>query len=124
MTIDTGSALLAQIEHAFWRTAQLDGECTVVCLLVSNLYELAESAGPGLEHQILVTMSARIRRAAGFRCVVGLYHPRCFVVVLSTKKLNNEALDALTRLNGAPRRVVTCEHSQVVMYGKDQMRVR
>lgn len=33
-------------------------------------------------------------------------------------------LDALTRLNGAPRRVVTCEHSQVVIYGKDQMRVR
>lgn len=80
--LPTGSALLAQVEHTFWRTALLGGKCTVVCLYVSNLYELADSAGPGVEPQILVTLAARIRRAAGFRCVVGLYHPRCFVVVM------------------------------------------
>jgi hypothetical protein len=31
-------------------------------------------------------MAARIRRTAGFRCVVGLYHPRCFVMVISADK--------------------------------------
>ena len=84
--LSTGSALLSEVEHVFWRTARQQGECTVVCLYVSNLYALSESVGRGAEHQILVTLAARIRRAAGFRCVVGLYHPRCFVVVLSTDK--------------------------------------
>jgi GGDEF domain-containing protein len=82
----TGSGLLAEVEHVFWRSGRRQGECTVVCLYLGNLYELAESAGRGVEQQIQLTLAARIRRAAGFRCVVGLYQPRCFVVVLSTDK--------------------------------------
>lgn len=81
--LSTGSALIADVEHALWRAARLECETAVLCLYVSNLYELTEPAGPGAEHQILSTVAARIRRAAGFRCVVGLYHPRCFVVVLT-----------------------------------------
>lgn len=96
----TGSALLAEVEHVFWRTARQQGECTVVCLYVSNLYELAESAGRGAEHQILVTLAARIRRAAGFRCVLGLYHPRCFVVVLSTDKYAAPVSETVDYLRG------------------------
>jgi len=84
--LPTGSTLLTKVEHAFWRTARFHGECTVVCLYLRNLYELGESAGRGAEHQILAAMAARIRRTAGFRCVVGLYHPRCFVVVISADK--------------------------------------
>jgi GGDEF domain-containing protein len=84
--LPTGSVLLSKVEHAFWRTARFDGECTVVCLNLRNLYELGETAGHGVEHQILAAMAARIRRAAGFRCVVGLYHQRCFVVVISADK--------------------------------------
>ncbi|OSZ76167.1 diguanylate cyclase [Hydrogenophaga sp. IBVHS1] len=99
--LPTGSALLAQVEHAFWRTARRHGECTVVCLYVSNLYELAETAGPGVEGQILVTLAARIRRAAGFRCVVGLYHPRCFVVVTTADKHQTPVPEMLTHLRGA-----------------------
>jgi GGDEF domain-containing protein len=79
----TGSALIADVEHALWRAARLECETSVLCLYVSNLYELTEAIGPSAESQILVTLAARIRRAAGFRCVVGLYHPRCFVVVLT-----------------------------------------
>jgi GGDEF domain-containing protein len=94
----TGSALLSQVEHVFWRTARRQGECTVVCLYLSNLYEMAEPSGHGAEHQILATMAARIRRAAGFRCVVGLYHPRCFVVVLSTDKHAAPAGETVDRL--------------------------
>jgi GGDEF domain-containing protein len=81
--LPTGSVLLSEVEHVFWRTARLHGECTVVCLHLANLYELAETAGRGVENQILAAMAARIRRAAGFRCIVGLYHARCFVVVIS-----------------------------------------
>lgn len=84
----TGSVLLSQVEHVFWRTARRQGECTVICLYLSNLYEINEPSGHGAEHQILVVMAARIRRAVGFRCVVGLYHPRCFVVVLPTDPYN------------------------------------
>lgn len=81
--LPSGSVLLADVEHAFWRAARMHHECSVVCLYVSNLYELAETVGPGVEQQILATLAARIRRTAGFRCTVGLYHPRCFVVALS-----------------------------------------
>jgi len=84
--LPTGSVLLSKVEHAFWRTARFHGECTVVCLHLRNLYELGETAGHGVERQILAAMAARIHRAAGFRCVVGLYHPRCFVVVISADK--------------------------------------
>ncbi|QHE85359.1 hypothetical protein [Hydrogenophaga sp. BPS33] len=80
--LPSGSVLLADVEHTFWRAARMHHECSVVCLYISNLYELAETVGPGVEHQILVTMAARIRRTAGFRCTVGLYHPRCFVVAM------------------------------------------
>ncbi|WP_439587887.1 diguanylate cyclase domain-containing protein [Hydrogenophaga sp.] len=99
--LPTGSALLAQVEHAFWRTARRHGECTVMCLYISNLYELAETAGPGVEGQILVTLAARIRRAAGFRCVVGLYHPRCFVVVTTADKHQTPVAEMLTHLRSA-----------------------
>ena len=99
--LPTGAALLAEVEHVFWRTARRGGVCTVVCLHVSNLYELADVPGQGAEHQILTTLAARVRRAAGFRCVVGLYHPRCFVVVLAADKLGQATLEALTRLRSS-----------------------
>lgn len=95
----TGSGLLSQVDHVFWRTARRQGECTVICLYLSNLYEMAEPSGHGAENQILVAMAARIRRAAGFRCVMGLYHPRCFVVVLPTDKYNAPADETVERLH-------------------------
>ena len=96
--LPTGSALINEVEHAFWRTARHQGECTVVCLHLRNLYELGQAAGRGVEHQIQVAMAARIRRAAGFRCVVGLYHPRCFVVVISADKRPEYVNTTVTRL--------------------------
>jgi len=96
--LPTGAALINEVEHAFWRTARFHGECTVVCLHLRNLYELGQAAGRGVEHQIQVAMAARIRRAAGFRCVVGLYHPRCFVVVISADKRREFVNTTVTRL--------------------------
>ena len=96
--LPTGSVLISKVEHAFWRTARFNGECTVVCLHLHNLYELGDTAGHGVEHQILAAMAARIRRAAGFRCVVGLYHPRCFVVVISADKRRQFVSMTVSRL--------------------------
>lgn len=81
-----GSVLLSKVDDAFWRSARLNTHCAVICLHLRNLYELSEVAGHSVDQQILSAMAARIRRAMGFRCVVGLYHPRCFVVVLSAVK--------------------------------------
>jgi GGDEF domain-containing protein len=96
--LPTGSVLLSKVEHVFWRTARTRGECTVVCVNLHNLYELGEAAGHGVEHQILAAMAARIRRAAGFRCVLGLYHPRCFVLVISADKSQQSVDSTLERL--------------------------
>jgi GGDEF domain-containing protein len=105
--LPTGAVLLSEVEHAFWRTARLGGECTVVCLHVANLYALGESAGPGAADQILTATAARIRRAAGFRCVVGLYHPLCFVVVISADKRREYVGLTLSRLHALAAQALT-----------------
>jgi len=89
-----GSVLLSKVDDAFWRSARLRRECTVICLHVRNLYELGEIAGHTADQQILSILAARIRRAVGFRNVVGLYHPRCFVVVISAV-MQTEMVDRL-----------------------------
>jgi len=107
--LPTGSVLLAQVGQALRRTARLQGESTVVCLSLANLYALGETAGHGVEQQIQASLAARIRRAAGFRCVVGLYHPLCFVVVFATDKRRDHVVRTLARLRALvsqPLRVV------------------
>ncbi|MEY4345117.1 MAG: hypothetical protein RL032_949 [Pseudomonadota bacterium] len=96
--LPTGSVLMSKIDDALWRSTRTNGECAVICIQLRNLYELGEIAGHGVEHQILAAMSARVRRAVGFRCVVGLYHPRCFVVVISAVKANAPLLLLQARL--------------------------
>ena len=81
-----GSVLLSKVDDAFWRSARIHTSCTVIALHLRNLYELSDDAGHQVDQQILAAMAARMRRAVGFRCVVGLYHPRCFVVVMSAVK--------------------------------------
>ena len=103
------SILLTKVDDAFWRSARKNLECTVICVHVNNLYELAESAGHNADKQILSALSARMRRAVGFRNVVGLYQPRCFVVVISTDsktRLVENALQRLHYLMAKPLRVI------------------
>lgn len=101
--LPTGARLLGEVEHAFWRAGRLRGQCVVVCVYLSNLYELGNSMGRTTDNQILAATAARIRRAAGFRCVVGLYHPRCFVIVFTLDRRRSLDEAALTRI----RRLVT-----------------
>lgn len=104
-----GSVLLSKVDDAIWRSARLNTRCTVVCLHLRNLYALSDLAGHNVDQQILSAMTARIRRAVGFRCVVGLYHPRCFVVVLSAVKQPRAVQKMTQRL-----RELMCEPLQVL----------
>jgi GGDEF domain-containing protein len=104
-----GSLLLSKVDDAFWRSARLNARCTVICLHLRNLYQLSEDAGHGVDQQILSALATRIRRAVGFRCVVGLYHPRCFVVVLSAvnhPKLGKGTAERLRALISKPMEVL------------------
>lgn len=94
-----GSVLISKVDDAFWRSGRRNQECTVICLHMRNLYELAATVGHHVDQQILATLSARLRRAVGFRNVVGLYHPRCFVVVISTDSKTRLVEKTLQRLH-------------------------
>jgi len=83
LSLPQGAFLVSKVDDAIWRSHRFGRDCVVAAVSVRNLYELSEQAGPGVEAQILATLSARIRRAVGFRNVVGLYHPRCFVLGVS-----------------------------------------
>lgn len=107
--LPTGAKLLSEVEHAFWRTGRLRGQCVVVCVYLSNLYELGDTLGRTTDNQILAATAARIRRAAGFRCVVGVYHPRCFVIVFSQERkrsIDEMALARIRHLVTQPLQVV------------------
>ncbi|MBX9960285.1 MAG: hypothetical protein K2Y15_09135 [Burkholderiaceae bacterium] len=105
--LPVGSVLLGEVTHAFWRTARLSGICTVVCLHIRNLHEGADAAQYGVEQQIQAAIAARIRRAAGFRCVVGLYHPGCFVVVISADQRRQYVRITVSRLRSLVAQVLT-----------------
>lgn len=87
--LPTGSALIGKVSDAFWRASRNGMACNVVCMHLHNLYDLGDLAGHGVEQQIAMAMSARIRRALGFRCIVGLYHARCFVAVIQVPHLSS-----------------------------------
>lgn len=104
-----GSVLLTKVDDAFWRSARLNTESAVICLYLRNLYELSELAGHSADQQILTILTARVRRAVGFRCVVGLYHPRCFVVVMSAviqPKTVQRTVERLRHLLAKPLNVI------------------
>lgn len=107
--LPTGARLLSDVEHAFWRAGRLRGQCVVVCVYLSNLYELGDSMGRTTDNQILAATAARIRRAAGFRCVVGVYHPRCFIIVFTLdrkRSFDDAALARIRNLVTQPLQVV------------------
>jgi GGDEF domain-containing protein len=109
-----GSVLLSKLDDAIWRSARMNQECTVICLRLQNLYELADIAGHHADKQILSAMSARIRRAIGFRHLLGLYHPQCFVVAMSTygnTGLVEKALQRLHYLMAKPLEVAGLDES-------------
>lgn len=96
--LPTGSHLLTRVEDALWTAKRRQAQVGVVALYLDNLYEPLEGDDRSSEYQILVAMAARIRRAAGFRCLVGIYHPRCFIVVITLDADRQAFAAALNRL--------------------------
>ena len=112
--IALGSRLVPHVEDALWRSARFGRECVVAAISVPNLYELVQVAGTGVEQQILVALMARIRRIVGFRNVVGLYHPRCFILVVSAVQDPRRGELLATRL--------LCDLRKPVRVGEEQGR--
>jgi GGDEF domain-containing protein len=111
----TGAKLVTQVEHAFWRTSRMRGKCIVVCVYLSNLYDMGDSFGRAIDNQILAATAARIRRAVGFRCVMGLYHPRCFIIVFSAEKkrsFDSTVINRIQNLLVQPLQVVGSHERQ------------
>ena len=84
--IPQGAQLIPKVADAMWRAERLERDCVVAAIVVRNLYDVGEDLGHGEENQVLAVLAARIRRHVGFRNVVGLYHPRCFVMAVSSSQ--------------------------------------
>ncbi len=81
--LPTGAALVAKVDDSIWRAVRLNRSSVVMAIWVSNLYALHETAGREVDQEIQTILTARVRRAVGFRNVVGLYHPRCYMVAIT-----------------------------------------
>ena len=96
--LPTGAKLMEQVDDALWRSARANREAAVIAVWVNNLYELSAQAGVHVDHEIRASLTARLRRAVGFRNVVGLHHQRCFVVVVSAVQDERAVRVAVQRL--------------------------
>ncbi len=96
--LPTGVELLVQVDDALWRSERVKRQAMVIAVWVANLYELSGLAGQTVDLEIRTSLAARLRRAVGFRNVVGQYHPRCFVVVVSAVQSERVMYRAVDRL--------------------------
>ncbi len=109
-----GGQLIAKVDDALWRSARVKRECLVAAINVANLYEPDAVAGPSVQPQILVALAARIRRSVGFRNVVGLYHARCFILVVSAVQDPRRGTLLTTRLLNTLRLPVRLDRGRSV----------
>ncbi len=101
--LPSGVRLVTQVDDAIWRSARVKRECLVVAISVANLLEPDLMFGTRAQMSIVTALTARIRRVVGFRNVVGLYHPRCFVLAVSAVQDPRRATLLTTRLLSALR---------------------
>jgi GGDEF domain-containing protein len=84
--LSVGSVLLTKVDDAMWRSARLGRDTVMMAIWVNNLYELNESGGNETVQEIRQRLTATVRRAVGFKDVVGLAQARCYVVAISAVK--------------------------------------
>lgn len=84
--LPVGSVLLTKADHAMWRSARLGRDAAVLAVWVNNLYALNETGGNETVQEIRQRLTASVRRAAGFKDVVGQMQARCYVVVVAAVK--------------------------------------
>jgi GGDEF domain-containing protein len=84
--LPVGGTLLSKVDDALWRSVRMECECAVVAIWIDNLYAYNDQIDSSVEHEIRHVLAARIRRAIGFRHVLGLQQSRCFIAGISTIK--------------------------------------
>ena len=91
--LPVGGMLLSRIDDAMWRSVRIERECAVLAIWIDNLYMFNEEIDRSIEHEIRHVLAARIRRAIGFRHILGLQQSRCFVVGISALSTRQRVLD-------------------------------
>lgn len=81
--LPVGGTLLSKIDDTLWRSVRIDCECAVMAIWIDNLYRFNDELDGSIEHEIRHILAARIRRAIGFRHVLGLQQSRCFIAGIS-----------------------------------------
>jgi GGDEF domain-containing protein len=81
-----GSALIEKVDDAIWRNARFGYDCAALGICLQNLYELNDRGGRDVEIEIHTRTIARLRRAVGFKDVVGHMDARYIVVLVSGVK--------------------------------------
>ena len=84
--LPTSAVLVSKVDDSLWRAQRNSRSSMVLAVWINNLYGVAETAGRESEQEIRMILTARLRRAMGFRHVMGAYHPRCFVITIGTSK--------------------------------------
>jgi GGDEF domain-containing protein len=115
--LPTGVSLMVQVDDALWRSSRMKGQTMTVAVWVANLYELSGVAGMYSDVEIRSALAARMRRAVGFRNVVGQYHPRCFVVVVSpvqNEKVLHSGIDRIRKYLSPTLRLGTLSRDDFV----------
>lgn len=102
--LSIGSVLMSKVDDAMWRSARMGRDSAVLAVWLNNLYDMNERGGQDVEHEIRNRLTATLRRAVGFKDVVGLTQTRCYIVVLSAikdpayvDKISNKILTMLPR---------------------------
>jgi membrane protein implicated in regulation of membrane protease activity len=96
--LPVGGTLLSKVDDALWRSVRIECECAVMAVWISNLYVYNDEIDSSIEHEIRLVLAARIRRAIGFRHVLGLQQSRCFIAGISAVSHRQRITDRINAL--------------------------
>jgi GGDEF domain-containing protein len=96
--LNMGSVLVGKVDDAMWRSMRVGRGTAVIALWIDNLYALSDTAGIQIESEIRSRLTAKVRRAVGFRHVTGLMQARCYMVAISAVQDRARVLDVAQRI--------------------------
>lgn len=96
--LPVGGTLLAKLDDAVWRSLRFERECAVLAIWIDNLFVYNDVSDVSIEHEIRYVLTARMRKAIGFRHTLGLQQSRCFVAGISAIKNRGHVLERAAAL--------------------------
>ena len=100
----TGHALVNEVNASIRRAHRSRKEMAIVCVELFNASPLRKQHGLHALEEVVYTMAARVRQAAGAVTHVGRYSDTSFVVVLDSLKQMNQLRSIGLRLASAARK--------------------